>query len=162
MKTFQCKACRRILPVTSKNPEQQYCSRIDCQRARKRAWQRKKRDTDPDYRQNQVDAQKRWLDRHPDYWRGYRKRSQRSPPPRESPAAKMDGLSAKNLLLPGEYLLTPVQSPDVKMDAIRTIIIPISTSSDPLRDDIIGKIAAFAYDCLQDNGLVRTPRCCSP
>lgn len=101
MKTFQCKACRRILPVTSKNPEQQYCSRIDCQRARKRAWQRKKRDTDPDYRQNQIDAQKRWLDRHPDYWRGYRKRSQRSPPPPESPAAKMDGFPQKTSFFQG-------------------------------------------------------------
>jgi hypothetical protein len=35
-------------------------------------WQQDKLRTDPLYRENQQDAQRAWLDRHPGYWRDYR------------------------------------------------------------------------------------------
>jgi hypothetical protein len=44
-----------------------------CQRERKRQWQKRKLATDPAYRDNQADARRRWQERHPDYWREYRK-----------------------------------------------------------------------------------------
>ena len=53
-----------------KNPR--YCSKPDCQRSRKAAWQRKKVHNDPDYRANQKRCQEDWRRAHPDYWKGYR------------------------------------------------------------------------------------------
>jgi len=40
--------------------------------ARKRQWQKHKRQRDPDYQDNQRRAQQRWRQRHPDYWKRYR------------------------------------------------------------------------------------------
>jgi hypothetical protein len=37
---------------------QQYCGSADCQKARKRKWQKEKLARDPDYRENQAAAQK--------------------------------------------------------------------------------------------------------
>ena len=147
MKTFRCKACRRIQPANPRSPNQQYCGRAECQRARKRAWQREKRATDPDYRQNQIDTQKRWRERHPGYWQAYRKRKKRLPPPPDPPDAKMDGLSTNFSIFPGEYILIPAGSPGVKMDATQVILLPIPISYNQAKDDTIGKIATFAYDC---------------
>ncbi|HRE72339.1 MAG TPA: hypothetical protein PLC14_17695 [Accumulibacter sp.] len=54
------------------NPDQCFCSADACQRERRRRWQAAKRQSDPDYRENQKRAQKGWAERHPDYWRAYR------------------------------------------------------------------------------------------
>ncbi len=163
MKTFRCKACQRIQPANPRNPDQTHCSRADCQRARKRAWQRKKRATDPDYRQNQIDAHHRWRELHPEYWREYRKRREKgSPPPPDPPAVKMDGLPANFSILPGKYILIPVDGQNINMDAIQVILLPISAGYDQAKDDIIGKIATVAYDCLKNKGPARTPHCGSP
>jgi len=162
MKSFCCNACRRIQPVNPRNPNQKYCNRADCQRARKREWQRKKRATDPDYRQNQIDCQKRWRELHPDYWREYRKRKKGSPPSPEPPAAKMDGSPAYFFVVPGECIRVPVPGKNIKMDAFQATIVPIPISCDPAKDDIIGKFAALAYDLTKDNGQVGIPPSCSP
>jgi hypothetical protein len=53
---------------------QRYCSKPECQRQRRRRWQRQKLSEDPDYRANQAAAQRRWRAGHPQYWRGYRQR----------------------------------------------------------------------------------------
>lgn len=161
MKTFCCNACRRIHPVNPRNLNQQYCNRADCQRARKREWQRKKRASDPDYRQNQIDAQKRWRERHPDYWPAYRKRKKPSPPPPDPPDAKMDGLPQNFPIIPGKYIIAPVDGQSIKMDAFQALIFPIPAIYEQARDDIIGKIAAFAYDIMKGNGQVRPPPSCS-
>ena len=42
-----------------------------CQRERRRRWQQAKRESDPDYRDNQTRAQHAWQKRNPDYWRQY-------------------------------------------------------------------------------------------
>ncbi|MBT4088750.1 MAG: hypothetical protein HOE30_09675 [Deltaproteobacteria bacterium] len=38
----------------------------------RRKWQKNKLATDPTYRENQKDAQKKWVKGNPDYWRKYR------------------------------------------------------------------------------------------
>ena len=78
MKTFKCRGCHRELPASPKVKEQNYCGRAECQRARRREWQRKKMATDPDYRENQRNSQRQWQEKNPDYWRNYRKNRQDS------------------------------------------------------------------------------------
>jgi hypothetical protein len=53
-------------------PHQKYCSKPECQRARRHRWQREKLSQDADYRAHQAAAQRRWHERHPEYWRRYR------------------------------------------------------------------------------------------
>jgi hypothetical protein len=51
---------------------QRYCSKDECQRARRNKWRKRKLRTDAEYRGNQHDAQKRWRENHPEYWKVYR------------------------------------------------------------------------------------------
>ena len=44
-----------------------YCSKPECQKERKRRWHNRKMADDPDYRQNQLDVQRRWREAHRDY-----------------------------------------------------------------------------------------------
>lgn len=67
-----CSACGEAFQPRPQSPRQAYCPKEVCQRARKRLWQRAKRSTDDDYRENQVVAQRLWRRNHPDYWREYR------------------------------------------------------------------------------------------
>lgn len=67
-----CSACGDAFEPRPQSPRQAYCPKEACQRARKRLWQRAKRSTDDDYRENQVVAQEGWRRSHPDYWRQYR------------------------------------------------------------------------------------------
>ena len=68
----RCVACRAVFTVRAQVPEQRYCSASACQRERRRRWQREKRRSDPDYRENQKQAQQRWARNHREYWRHYR------------------------------------------------------------------------------------------
>ena len=68
----KCKACGCDYSPRPQNPNQQFCSKPECQRERKRRWQKHKRATDADYRDNQARAGRRWAQAHPDYWRAYR------------------------------------------------------------------------------------------
>jgi hypothetical protein len=70
----RCVCCGGAFRPRPQTPKQRYCSQRRCQRARKRAWQKAKRETDPDYRENQRRAQERWAARHPDYWRRWRQK----------------------------------------------------------------------------------------
>lgn len=67
-----CSACGEPFEPRPQSPRQAYCTKKACQRARKRLWQRTKRRTDDDYRENQAVAQDVWRLTHPDYWRQYR------------------------------------------------------------------------------------------
>ncbi|MCO5125090.1 MAG: hypothetical protein M9915_15280 [Rhizobacter sp.] len=67
-----CSACGDAFEPRPQAPRQAYCPNEACQRARKRLWQRAKRSTDDDYRENQAVAQEGWRQSHPDYWRQYR------------------------------------------------------------------------------------------
>ena len=68
----RCEHCGdRFIPRPNV-PGQRYCSKIECQKARRKAWRKRKLSTDGDYRSDQQDAQKRWRENHRDYWRRYR------------------------------------------------------------------------------------------
>ena len=82
MERRRCAACGGAFRPRSQVPAQKYCSGSACQRARRRRWQRAKRQSDADYRENQARAQRAWAQGHRDYWREYR---QASPVLREQP-----------------------------------------------------------------------------
>jgi hypothetical protein len=71
MKAKICETCgSRFVPTRS---SQKDCKEIACRRLRKRAWQREKLHSDPDYRAAQRDSHAAWLAKNPDYYRNYRK-----------------------------------------------------------------------------------------
>lgn len=72
MEKSRCRCCGKTFRPRPQVPNQKYCSQRACQNARKRAWQKDKRERDPDYRENQRSAQKRWAARNPHYWRRWR------------------------------------------------------------------------------------------
>ena len=78
MKRRRCKNCNKSFVISSRHPEQKYCSRKECQKARKNNWQRRKLSSDEDYRKNQADCQERWVEKHPGYWKQYRKKNPES------------------------------------------------------------------------------------
>ena len=69
----QCAACGKMFLRRSQIIKQRYCSKSECQRERRRLWQRDTRRKDPTYRQNQAEAKEAWSQRNPDYWREYRR-----------------------------------------------------------------------------------------
>jgi len=70
-----CVHCDSSLPPGKRNPKQRYCGRLECQRARKRQWQKEKLQNDPCYKENQKQANKDWQKNNPDYWQGYRSKN---------------------------------------------------------------------------------------
>ncbi len=131
----RCRHCRCLFTLSARNPDQKYCSHPDCQRTRKREWQRQKMQVDASYRGNQKDAQTRWRLKNPDYWKKYRKehpeyeqrnregqaRRNKSCRPKASildKVAKMDALNEQNNDISGYYGLVPCSDILVaKMDA---------------------------------------------
>jgi len=73
MEPMPCFQCATVF--TPRNRKQYYCSRPECQRARKAAWQRMKMKTDPDYRAAKRMSQHKWVCNHSGYWKAYRKRN---------------------------------------------------------------------------------------
>lgn len=137
MGTRRCAACAERFTPRRNVPDQQYCSKPQCQRERRRRWQRQKLRQDPDYRANQTAAQQRWRERHPEYWRRYRqshpdytarnRQQQRQRNRRRAQAgagsappliAKMDAYTSQKPVASGTYRLTPIDGSGVaKMDA---------------------------------------------
>lgn len=70
----QNKECGCLFVPCPQVPHQKFCSRKECQQARKREWNKKKLASDPEYREARKDAQKKWKDKNPDYWKDYRSR----------------------------------------------------------------------------------------
>jgi len=52
----RCQHCQAPLPMSLRNPSQRFCGKKECQKARKRHWQRDKMRSDPDYGLNQRQA----------------------------------------------------------------------------------------------------------
>lgn len=142
----RCLACRKVFTVRAQTPEQRYCSAPACQRERRRRWQREKRRSDPDYRENQRQAQRRWAARHRGYWRAYRaehpeytaanraqqlerdrhRREREAGPVARSGLAKSDASSADSRALSGTYRLVPVTRGLAKMDVWTVELHPLS------------------------------------
>lgn len=119
----RCKHCGKRIYPRPQNPNQHYCKKPECQKARKRQWQRQKTNTDPDYKENQRAAARRWRAKNPDYWRHYRnnhkvytrknreqqkRRNQRRIGVPNSTIANMDASNAQKDINPGRYQLVPV------------------------------------------------------
>lgn len=129
MNSKTCSACGRKLKKRSPD-RQTYCSTSKCQRERRRRWQRNKRKSDLDYKDNQARAQQAWMERNPNYWKDYRRRHpeyteknrQQAKVRRENrksaSVAKMDSPRSEFKGKSGTYLLTPLSDNGVaKMDA---------------------------------------------
>ncbi len=133
----RCAACGSLFVPRRNVPNQRYCAKPACQRTRRRRWQRHKLKADADYRANQAAAQRRWRERHPEYWRRYRQRhpeytarnrarqgerNQRrlkgATGPSPAPIANMDVCEVEKLFVSGTYRLIPVTPSGIaKMDA---------------------------------------------
>ena len=126
----RCLACGDPFPLRTHSRDQSYCSAPECQRQRRKLWQREKRQTDDDYRQNQARAQRKWLDSQPDYWQRYRaehpdytqrnreQQRARSATQRVGMIAKMDASKPAPVLASGTYRLSAIAPNGVaKMDA---------------------------------------------
>ncbi len=133
MTKLRCIHCGIRFTPAPQVPKQTYCSKPDCQKERRRKWQKSKLKSDPDYRDNPSLAQKAWTDRNPDYWRQYRQNSAvyGNPLPGDqdlstlepvNPSVKMDSLNPYRTLRKafqdGVFRLTVLAEPDgVKIDS---------------------------------------------
>jgi hypothetical protein len=72
MQQRRCRACRRMFTPKAQAPGQCFCSDGRCQRERRRRWQKQKRQSDADYRENERRAQRAWAKHRPEYWQDYR------------------------------------------------------------------------------------------
>jgi hypothetical protein len=125
-----CAACGQRFTLRPQVPTQRYCSTPSCQRERHRRWQQDKRQSDPDYRDNQARAQQAWSQRNRDYWSTYRdshpeyakrnrkKQIKRNARRKSTLIAKMDASTPVNPPPSGIYRLSPVTTSVIaKMDA---------------------------------------------
>ena len=134
---IQCAAphCGRIFDPDPRVKNQCYCGDKDCQRARKRKWQKEKLAADPDYKANQRDCQREWHQRYPGYHKKYRRlhpayceRNTLLQGYRNAKArmiAKMDEFKPAPFKGPRAFYLLPLIA---KMDASpqKILLIPIS------------------------------------
>lgn len=130
--------CRRLFHPNPRVKNHRYCERKDCQRARKRSWQRQKMKDDPDYRDNHRDGQQSWIEQNRDYWRRYRSRHpqyvernrllQKERDRKRRNLAKMDTSEQVYLVKPGSYYLIPAKGDLAKMDTLshKYFLIPSS------------------------------------
>ena len=147
METILCVYCGNFFDASPRHKNQTACKRVECQRAKKAAWQRHKMRTDPDYRFNQKLSQNQWVKANPGYWKAYRKRNPekaernrvlqtirnrraRSPGKDEKLddflIAKMDASKGDNFEVLGRFWMVPVIA---KMDALKVHILKIPTIS---------------------------------
>jgi hypothetical protein len=140
MQSKQCAGCCKPFHPRAQSPKQCFCASAACQRERRRRWQCERRQSDPDYRDNQAQAQRAWCERHPEYWREYRRahahyeernrtqQRERDARRGEGRLAKMDASTRDSLAPSGTYRLSPVTGEDLaKMDAWMVRITVLST-----------------------------------
>lgn len=141
----RCAACGKLFGIRPQVPDQSYCADEACQRERKKLWQRDRRTTDPDYRDNQARAQEAWLARNPDYWRRYRQRNpeytqgnrerqrDRMRELRSSSATKEEAEEVSDLLASGLYRLRILAIDRVAKKDTSFIVelVPVKESEEP-------------------------------
>lgn len=143
MEKRRCAACGKTFRPCPRVRDQKYCGDADCRRCRRRVWQRAKRHSDCDYRDNQAQAQRGWARGHGDYWRAYRsehpqyvEENRRQTRQRQrdcrragraSAFAKMDSIGSFSPVPSGTYLLV-AQGAEAfaKMDSIMVEITLLS------------------------------------
>lgn len=134
----RCACCNDELPSVPAVRNHCYCSKPVCQKERKRLWHKRKLVTDKAYRESRADAQRKWSSANSGYWKEYRanhpdyvkrnrekqrERNRKRPRKRDIPEsgviAKMDTLSAQNIIPFGRYRLIPLAANLIaKMDAL--------------------------------------------
>ena len=140
----RCAGCGEAFRPRPQVPDQEYCGKEECRRARRRRWQRGKRENDADYRDNQARAQRAWAVENSAYWRAYRsghpeyaevdrerakqrQRDCRQRAAKESAFAKMDSSKAVSKVSSGTYLLVPQgEEKFAKMDSLMVELILVS------------------------------------
>jgi hypothetical protein len=135
---IRCVHCSCLFFPDPRVKNQRYCGKKDCQRARKRLWQKEKLARDPDYKLNQRDSNEQWRNRHPDYWKLYRlskpeytrrnRELQKVRDSREINLAKMDASEPQPIVIQGTYYLMPESADLAKMDAsaVKVQLIPVT------------------------------------
>ena len=73
MEQIPCEHCCGLFTPSPRHKNQRYCMKIKCRRAKKAAWKRHKMQTDPEFRQNQIQSNKKWALNNPGYWTEYRR-----------------------------------------------------------------------------------------
>jgi hypothetical protein len=139
MQSKPCAGCGKLFHPRPQTFGQTYCASAACQRERRRRWQQARRQTDPDYRENQARAQAAWAAQHPNYWReyrrlhpAYRERNRCLQPARDARRAqrvlaKMDVWTRETSVPSGIYRLSPATRDDLaKMDAWMVRITTVS------------------------------------
>lgn len=148
-----CQHCGEAFTPCPRVKNQKYCSKPECQKARKRLWHKQKLLNDEAYRINQEAAKRRWRQNHSDYCRKYRashpgyvlrnreKQRIRNKKRRDAhslqkltrqPIAKMDAINGLSAKISGKFRLIPVSEQGVaKMDAL---IVQISAISPQLTE----------------------------
>jgi hypothetical protein len=142
MKGPRCAACGRVFRPCPRVRDQKYCGEKECRGARRRRWQRAKRESDADYRDNQARAQGAWARKNGAYWQAYRtghahyvqanREKQRERDRRRHGAkainlAKMDSIGGFSAVPSGTYLLVPQGEENLaKMDSIMVEITLLS------------------------------------
>jgi len=128
-----CVCCKIMFSPDRYHPNQNYCSKKQCQRKRRMTWQKNKLKTDSDYRESQAEFQELWKTNNPGYWKNYRathpeyternrikqrqRRSKGNVPQPQSDVAKMDFALLQQPIISGSYRLTLLNSSGVaKMD----------------------------------------------
>ena len=73
MERSRCCCCGKAIILNPRvKKKHQYCNKPECQRMRRRKWQKKRYATDPCYIANQRDAHALWRKKNPDYYKKYR------------------------------------------------------------------------------------------
>ncbi len=74
--TFICQHCGRRCRCNPRVKNQKYCSRKECQQARKNEWEKKNYRTKKKYRESRIKSQQNWRENYPhkDYQKKYRRR----------------------------------------------------------------------------------------
>ena len=126
--------CGRLFEPNPRVKNHRYCGEKDCQRARKRKWQKEKLAADPDYTANQRACQIEWHERHRGYYRKYRQEHhsycernallQHCRNAKARVIAKMDASGSATVNKPGAFYLLPLIA---KMDASaqKVLLIPM-------------------------------------
>ena len=139
-----CRCCGCWFVPRANVSNQQYCSLRTCQNARRQQWRKQKLSSDSDYKADQYAAQKRWLEKNPDYWKhyrachpGYQQRNRKMQKHRNHKrrrshtgevVAKRYALKTANDIISGIYALSPAGGEMIaKSDAllVKLDVIPV-------------------------------------
>lgn len=133
---IRCAHCSCLFFPDPRVKNQRYCSKKECQCARKRLWHKEKLASDSDYKLDQRDSNEQWRSRNPDYWKNYRqshpeyaRRNRELQKVRDRiDLAKMDASDPQPIVKQGTYYLVPESGDLAKMDesAVKVHLIPVT------------------------------------